>query len=179
MVGQSSGIPWEASLEQARERAWKEGKPLLIDFRSAPDSSASVWLDTVTYADRRVASFISQHFVPIRVVVDAKTGVAARRAVPHGPAVIVGGGGREAHYRVDPHLSPEEFSDQLRLGLGRYRFDQHEFAEAIRYFQKVLNCHATSETAFQALFWLGLAQYMQSSRAECAARPCAAVRAKE
>ena len=36
MAAQGNGIVWEASLDQAKERARKEGKPILLDFSAAP-----------------------------------------------------------------------------------------------------------------------------------------------
>lgn len=36
MAAQGNGFTWEASMEQAKERARKEGKALLIDFTAAP-----------------------------------------------------------------------------------------------------------------------------------------------
>ena len=36
MVAQEKGVAWAGSLDQARERAKKEGKPVLIDFSAAP-----------------------------------------------------------------------------------------------------------------------------------------------
>ncbi len=36
MAIQGNGVAWEASLDKAKERARKEGKPLLVDFSAAP-----------------------------------------------------------------------------------------------------------------------------------------------
>jgi hypothetical protein len=36
MSAQAETIRWEASLQQARTRAAKEGKPILLDFSAAP-----------------------------------------------------------------------------------------------------------------------------------------------
>jgi hypothetical protein len=165
VVGQSDGVSWEASLALARERARTEGKPLLIDLRSAPATTASLWLDTVTYRHPRVASLISEHFVPVKVAVTEKGEVANRYGANRGPAIIVGGGGGEPHYCVNGRVSPEEFIAQLRLALGRYRFDRGEFAQAVRHFEQVVHCHAATGAAVQALFWLGLAEYLHLTRA--------------
>ena len=36
MSTQHDGVAWEASLDGAKERAQREGKPLLLDFTAAP-----------------------------------------------------------------------------------------------------------------------------------------------
>ena len=36
MASQTNGVKWEASLDQAKARAKKEAKPLLLDFSAAP-----------------------------------------------------------------------------------------------------------------------------------------------
>ncbi len=36
MTAQANGFAWEASLDQAKKRAVKEGKPILLDFSAAP-----------------------------------------------------------------------------------------------------------------------------------------------
>jgi hypothetical protein len=36
MTAQAESIQWEASLQQAQERAAQEGKPILLDFSAAP-----------------------------------------------------------------------------------------------------------------------------------------------
>ena len=37
MAAVAESIAWEASLPQARERAAREGKPILLDFSAAPE----------------------------------------------------------------------------------------------------------------------------------------------
>jgi hypothetical protein len=36
MTAQPNGVAWEASVDQARGRARKEAKPVLLDFSAAP-----------------------------------------------------------------------------------------------------------------------------------------------
>jgi hypothetical protein len=36
MAAQSNGFAWEASLDKAKERARRDGRPLLADFSAAP-----------------------------------------------------------------------------------------------------------------------------------------------
>ena len=36
MTAQGNAVRWEATLDQAREKARREGKPILLDFTAAP-----------------------------------------------------------------------------------------------------------------------------------------------
>jgi hypothetical protein len=36
MAAQGNGVAWAGSLDEAKERARKEGKPVLLDFSAAP-----------------------------------------------------------------------------------------------------------------------------------------------
>jgi hypothetical protein len=163
MVVQSDKITWQASLDVARERARQEGKALLLDFRAAPSSAPSVVIDTVPYPDPRVASFIRQYFVAVRVALRSQLDVATCSEAGRGPVLVLGGGGGEVHYRVDGTLPPEEFVAQLGLGLGRYRLDRQEFAEAIGHFREVADRYTGTRAAAQALLWLCVAQYAQAT----------------
>jgi len=163
VIVQSRGVLWEASLDQARERARREGKALLLDFRTAPPSPVCLAMDTGTYLHPEVMAFLRRYFVPVRVVRAQQPGT-----VGWAPAIVVGDGERGPHYRVDGFESPADFIAQLGLGLGRYRFDRHEFAAAIGHFEEVADRHEGTQAAAQALFWLGIARFKQSTES---ARP--------
>lgn len=163
MVAQPDAVAWEASLDRARARAREEGKALLLDFRVAFDPPAYPAVDRMVYPHPGVASFIRLHFVPVRVRVEARPGTTTLGGGTRAPIILVGGGGRGAHYRVDGSLPADDFVAQLGLGLGRYRFDRQEFAEAIHRFEEVANRHEGTQAAGQAYFWLGLARYKQST----------------
>jgi len=163
VVVQSNGIAWEASLDEARERAHREGKALLLDFRTAPPTPTSLAVDNVTYLNPRVVAFIRRHVVPVMVVSRANPAASSGDEGCRAPIVIVGDGEGGPHYRVEGFLSPVDFIAQLGLGLGRYRFDRHEYAEAIRHFEEVADRHEDTQAAAQALFWLGVARYKQST----------------
>jgi len=162
-VRTQSDVCWEVSLDAARERANKEGKALLLDFRTASTAPAGAAIDIVTYPDPRVASFIRQHFVAVRMALRAEPEATTCFEASRGPVIVVGGGGGEVHYRVDGTLPPEEFVAQLGLGLGRHWLDRQEFAEAIGHFREVADRHKGTRAAAQALFWLCVVQFEQAT----------------
>ncbi len=116
-------------------------------------------MDTVTYSDNRVVSFVGRHFVAVKVPVKEKPEVAASFDVIWTPNVVVGDDAGKAHYRIEGYLPPEDFLAQLALGLGRYRLDRQQFPQAVHHFQEVAERHRGSDHGAQALYWLGVAQY--------------------
>src|SRR5919199_3546311 len=110
-------------------------------------------MDTVTYPDPRVTSFVRQNFVPVKVSFPEKPDVAASYDVAWTPTVVVGDETGKGHYRVEGYLPPEDFIAQLALGLGRYEFDRQQFARAIHHFEEVAQRHRGSDAPAQALYW--------------------------
>jgi tetratricopeptide (TPR) repeat protein len=119
-------------------------------------------MDTVTYPDPRVAAFIGQHFVPVRVMVKEKPDVAASYDVSWTPSVVLDDGSGKARYRTEGYLPPEDFVAQLALGLGRYELDRQQFDRAAHHFEEVNQRHRGTDAAAQALYWHGVARYKAS-----------------
>src|SRR5262245_14651947 len=119
-------------------------------------------MDTVTYPDARVASFVGQQFVPIRVMVKEKPDLAAAFDVIWTPNVVLADDAGKAHYRIEGYLPPEDFLAQLALGLGRHQLERQEYAKAIHHFEEVARRHRGTDAGAQALYWLGVAQYKHS-----------------
>ena len=119
-------------------------------------------MDTVTYPDERVASFVRQHFIPAKVNVREQPDVAARHDVIWTPNVVIGDDSGKAAYRVEGYLPPEDFVAQLALGLGRYQLERQQYARAAHHFEEVARRHQGSDAAAQALYWLGVARYKES-----------------
>jgi hypothetical protein len=160
-----NALEWEPSLDRARQRAHHEGKALLIEINLAPAATSAP--PTPAYADDRVARFIREHLVPVKVVVWSRPKAPALYAMDGAPAIVVGGADGGTHYRIQRNLLPDDFLAELRLGLGRYRLDHHEPAEAIRHFEPVTIQQAGTRTAAQALFWLVMAQHKQAAIESC------------
>ena len=62
-------------------------------------------------------------------------------------------------YRFEGYLPPEDFVAQLALGLGKAHFARGEWREAEERFRGVLERHADSEIAPEALYWAGVSRY--------------------
>ena len=119
-------------------------------------------MDTVTYPDARVASFVKQHFVPAKVMVREQPDVATAHGVIWTPYVVLADPAGKEFFRIEGYLPPEDFLAQLALGLGRYDLDRNRFPQAAHHFQEVARRHQGTDAAAQALYWLGVARYKQS-----------------
>jgi hypothetical protein len=124
-----------------------------------------VAMDTVTYPDDRVAQFIGQHCVPVKVHVKEDRQVPEEYLVSWTPTVILADEQGRPHYRVEGYFPPQEFVARLSLGLGRHHLDRKEFVQARERFQEVAERHAGSESGAEALYWLGVVGYKESGDA--------------
>lgn len=119
-------------------------------------------MDTVTYPDERVASFVRQHFIPVKVMIREKPDVAESYQVNWTPNVVISDEAGKALHRLEGYLPPEDFTARLALALGRYELARQQFAQASHHFEEVSQRHRGTEAAAQALYWLGVAHYKQS-----------------
>ncbi|HEY8504003.1 MAG TPA: thioredoxin fold domain-containing protein [Gemmataceae bacterium] len=119
-------------------------------------------MDTVTYPDPRVAQFVHQHFVPLKVNVKQEPRLAEEYFVSWTPSVLVADDKGKVHYRCEGYFPPEDFMAHLSLGLGRYWLDRQQFAPARERFEEVARRHAGSEAGAEARYWLGVVSYKES-----------------
>jgi hypothetical protein len=116
-------------------------------------------MDTVTYPEPRVAHFIMQHFVPVRVRVKENRGLVDDFLVSWTPNVVVTDDRGRVHDRVEGYLPSEDFVAHLALGAGQYLLNRGQFAPAAERFEEVAQRHTGSDAGAQALYWLGVARY--------------------
>src|SRR5947209_8362745 len=115
-------------------------------------------MDTVTYPDNRVASFVRQHFIPTKVMVREKPDIAASFDVLWTPNVVISDETGKPVARIEGYLPPEDFTGQLALALGRYELGRQDFGKAIHHFEEVSQRHRGTESGAEALYWLGVAR---------------------
>jgi thioredoxin-related protein len=130
MPAVAEGIVWKESLDEARERTARHGKPVLIDFSAAPACGGCVAMDAVTYPDARVSNFIQQDCVPVRVAAKDNPALVSEYLVGWTPNVVIADDRGRVHYRVEGFLPPEEFVARLSLGVGKFLLHGGRVAEA-------------------------------------------------
>lgn len=101
-------------LTEAVTRAHAEGKPVMIDFIT----DWCMWCDTLdhnTYADARVAAFINESVVPIKVDAEKGEGIAVAKkyGVSGYPTILLISASGEEIDRIVGYVPPEPFLKSL------------------------------------------------------------------
>jgi len=118
-------------------------------------------MDTVTYPDEMVVTFIQENFIPLQVAHDAKP-LSGDFNIKWTPALItLGIDGRE-HHRTVGFLNPRDFIASGLLGLGKFHFDNDRYQEALDLFENLISTHSESENVAEAIFLSGVARYKHS-----------------
>jgi hypothetical protein len=119
-------------------------------------------MGTVTYPDPRVARFVEEDCVPVRVAVKESPALVDEYLVGWTPNVVIADDRGRVHDRVEGYLPPAEFVARLSLGVGKFLLNQKRFAEAAHRFEGVVGRHPGSAAAAAALYWLGVARYKEA-----------------
>lgn len=122
-------------------------------------------MDTVTYPQPYVANFISEHFVPVRLLLNRSQDQAHFRAhrVIWTPTIVIADRRGIGQYQSPGYLPPELFLSMLRIGLGRALTAWIRYDDAAIHFQVVASDHE-STFAPEALYWLGVVWYLKDRR---------------
>lgn len=130
------------------------------------------------YPDERVARFITENFIPVRVHVRDQAEEFQRLGERYGahwtPTLLeLDANGTEQH-RVEGFLEASDLLAQLTLGLGKTAFKAKRWANAERHFREVVDRHAESDAAPEALYWAGVSRYRATGDASALAETTAA-----
>lgn len=115
------------------------------------------------YADPKVASFVSQQFVPVRVHVREQKEefqrLGRRFTAQWTPTILIVDPSGEARHRIEGFLPKDDFLGQLALGLGHAAFTAGDFGAAERHFREVVDEYPQTEAAAEAQYWAGVSRY--------------------
>jgi TolA-binding protein len=115
------------------------------------------------YTDPRVASFVTENFVPVRVHVQRNAAEYKRLSAKYNaqwtPTILMLDGDGNERYRIEGFLPADDFLAQLELGAAHAAFARHNFADAEPRFRGLVDRHPNDEVAAEALYWAGVARY--------------------
>ncbi|MBU0482444.1 MAG: tetratricopeptide repeat protein [Proteobacteria bacterium] len=114
-------------------------------------------MDAVTYPNEKLADFINNTVVPLKIQVDSK--LAGRFEVKWTPSLLILDGEGKEHYRTTGFMAAEELIPSILLGIGNAHFNRDEFADALAAYEQVLTKHGASDAAPEAMFQRGVAGY--------------------
>ena len=115
------------------------------------------------YTDERVARFIEQHFMPMRVHVkdpnDAFKRIGERLNAQWTPTILLIDPEGQERERIEGFLPADDFLAQLKLGLAKIAFGRGRFTDAEKHFRDVVDQHSKSDAAAEAQYWAGVSNY--------------------
>lgn len=126
-------------------------------------------LDTVTYPDPRVAQFVSDHFIPVRVNIREQPELGKAYHIHAAPTTVILDRESE-YYRLSGFLPPQDFLAYLIIGRAVADCDRGKYAEAIDALNQLVSQgdgHPVDVLA-EAWYWLGRARFKQSGDREAA-----------
>ncbi len=121
------------------------------------------------YPDERVARLVTQGFVPVRVHVREQAKAFHELGERYGaqwtPTILVLDDDGAEQHRIEGFLDAPDFLAQLELGLGKAAFKAKKWRDAQAHFRKVVDEHANTDAAPEALYWAGVSRYKDSGDA--------------
>jgi len=119
----------------------------------------------VTYPHPPVQQFIAERFIPVRLLLDRSQDQPHFRThrVIWTPTILILDRRGVGHYQSPGYLPPALFLQMLRIGLARAQIAWARYDEAAAQLVAVAD-ERSSALAPEALYWLGVAWYLQSRR---------------
>jgi tetratricopeptide (TPR) repeat protein len=116
------------------------------------------------YPNPKVASFVSEQFIPVRLHVKTHPGAMERFGAQWTPTILIlDPSGKERH-RIEGYLDAEPFIAQLKLGLAHAAFANQQWDEAERLYQEAIDT-GDADVAPEAAYWIGVTRYKRSGDA--------------
>jgi len=150
------GIAWLDSFPLASTLARRSRRPILVGVFD-PDVPASTMMDRTNGFESRIARFVSEWFVAVRV--DGSEGLdpAWGRLAPWSPGLLhLDPDGRRFRSSIG-FLPPGAFLAELRIALGQLALLDGRTREALEWFERA--SESDSALAAEALYWAGAAAY--------------------
>ncbi len=121
-------------------------------------------MDAVTYPDEKVADYISEKYVALRLANDAEPYVSDFM-VKWTPRIVILDAAGQIHQSTVGFSSPEEFIPSLELALAKADFNLDHIEECKMHLDLILNDHPKSLSAPEAVYLKGVTNYKLSGEA--------------
>jgi hypothetical protein len=114
------------------------------------------------YPDERVAEFIRENFIPVKIHVKENPAGFERFGAQWTPTIIVADPRGTERYRFEGYLPADEFIAHLELGLAKIAFTNNDFGKAEHLNRDIVQRFPNSGAAPEALYWAGVSKYKGS-----------------
>ena len=118
-------------------------------------------MDAVTYPDNRVAQFLQERVIPIRIRSTAQP-LASEYNVHWTPTLILADVEGKEHHRTIGWLSPDDLIANVLLGIAKLHFDRREHDKAVAMMGELLDRYPRSDVAPEALYLSGVTRFKQT-----------------
>lgn len=106
-----------------------------------------------------MASFLAQHFIPVKVHIKEQPETFDRFGVQWTPVLAIFDPEGREQYRWEGFLPADDFLGQLAIGRAHLAFAAQRWVEAASRFDEVARRHADAEFAPAAVYWAAVARY--------------------
>lgn len=120
-------------------------------------------MDAVTYPDEKVANYLSDSFVTLRMASDSS--YANDFNVKWTPSLFVLDQFGKSHQSTVGFYPPEELIPALELGLAKVDLDLECLEECQNHLNRLLSNHPRSAPAPEAVYLLGVTRYKITGQA--------------
>jgi hypothetical protein len=111
------------------------------------------------YPDPRVADFVNENFVPVRIDVRKNPQPMDRFQALWTPTILLLDPQGTERYRFEGFLPVEDYLGRVTLGLGHVAFAMKDWVAAEARFHEVAEKYPQTEAAPEALYWEGVSRY--------------------
>jgi hypothetical protein len=115
------------------------------------------------YPDERVAGFIQESFIPVKIHIKENAAGFERFGAQWTPTIIINDPGGAERYRFEGYLPVDEFLAQLQLGLAKVAFTNNDFGKAEQLYREIVERFRSSAAAPDALYWAGVSKYKRTN----------------
>ena len=114
------------------------------------------------YPDEKVASFVTENFIPVRIHVKEQPQNFERFGAQWTPTIMLLDPDGAQRHKIEGFLPADEFLAQLELGLAHAAFARNDFADAAQRFGTIAT-RDDNDVAPEAIYWSGVSRYKQTN----------------
>lgn len=119
------------------------------------------------YSDESVQKFIEEEYVPLKSQCfwKERTELMKRFDIAWTPTFLMQDSTGKVHRKLVGYIPVDDFLAQLKFGKGIIFFEKERHDAAAKWFQRVIDEHAGSGAAPEAVFFRGVAEYKKTHEA--------------